>query len=194
MIKKFLKEGVPPLFCDYHTELPFAHCSLCDSEITSDSKYLVEKVFKQNKQLNKSEIVYEYAVCWDCATALGTEISEDSQAAIAAVFMEYKEPVRMRLEHLHSTELYLLDSWTERCTFTGKETRMCDEYAVSGVIEAGALVFDHSPLVVSDDFMLKLQSVFSRETKETFDGLRDKILDGSPSVEDLIFSPTPGIM
>jgi hypothetical protein len=155
---------------------------------------MVEKVYKQNKALNKAEIVYEYAVCWKCATELGSDISEESRKAISAVFKEYQEPMRMRLENLHNLELYLIDSWIERCTFTGKETRMCEEYAVSGIIEAGGLVFEHSPLVVSDEFMLELQSVLSKETKETFDGLRDKILDGSPSVEDLIFSPTPGII
>jgi hypothetical protein len=194
MIKKFLKDGVPPIFCNYDTGLPFTKCSLCENELTPASKYLVEKVFKQNRKLNISEIVYEYAVCWDCASELGTDISKDSREAISAVFQEYQDPMRLRLEHLHSSELYIIDSWTERCTFTGKETRMCEEFAVSGIIEEGSLLYEHSPVVVSDDFMLLVQSVLSKETKETFDGLRDKILDGSPSVEDLIFSPTPGII
>ena len=34
----------------------------------------------------------------------------------------------------------------------------------------------------------------SKETKDTFNNFRDKITDGSPSVEDLIFSPTPGFI
>jgi hypothetical protein len=88
----------------------------------------------------------------------------------------------------------MIDSWTERCTFTGKESRLCEEFSVSGIIERGSLVYEHSPVVVSDDFMKLVQGVLSKETKETFDGLRDKILDGSPSIEDLIFSPSPGIL
>jgi hypothetical protein len=46
---------------------------------------------------------------------------------------------------------------------------------------------------VSDDFMLKLQDVLSLETKESFDKFREQLVDG-PSIEDLIFSPTPGLI
>jgi hypothetical protein len=42
--------------------------------------------------------------------------------------------------------------------------------------------------------MEKLQGVLSVETRRAFDKLRDKVFDGSPSLEDLIFSPTPGLI
>ncbi|MEN8696273.1 MAG: hypothetical protein ABF317_03120, partial [Bacteroidia bacterium] len=60
--------------------------------------------------------------------------------------------------------------------------------------EDGNLVFEQTPLVVSDEFMEKMQGVLSKETKEGFDGLRDKIMDGSPSVEDLVYGPVPGLL
>jgi hypothetical protein len=72
--------------------------------------------------------------------------------------------------------------------------RLCNEYAVNAIIEDSRLVYEHTPIVISDDFVLKIQEVLSKETKDTFDNFRDKITDGSPSVEDLIFSPTPGFI
>ena len=192
--KKFLSEKVPSFFYSYDTDAPFTDCTFCNKPLERFNKYGVEKVFKQNKVLNKAEIVYEYAVCWGCASEMGTEISEDSKRAITKLFAEHNDNLTMKLEYLHTTEKYNIASWIERCSLTGKETRLCEEYAVSGVIENNQLVFEHSPMVVSDEFMQRLQSVLSKETKDTFDGLRDKMLDGTPSLEDLIFSPTPGLI
>ena len=64
---------------------------------------------------------------------------------------------------------------------------------MSAIIEDNRLVYEHSPMVVSDDFMLKLQDVLSKETKESFDKFREQLVAG-PSIEDLIFSPTPGLI
>ena len=56
------------------------------------------------------------------------------------------------------------------------------------------MVFEQGPMVVSDEFMERLQDVLSVETKQAFDKIRDKVFDGSPSLEDLIFSPKPGLI
>ncbi|PCJ67135.1 MAG: hypothetical protein COA58_02115 [Bacteroidetes bacterium] len=192
--KKFLSDNVPKFFYEFDTEAPFENCSFCNDSLDRFDKYAVEKVFKQNKVLNKSEIVYEYAICWGCATEMGADISDDSRKAITQLFSEHNDNLLMKLEYLHSTEKYNIESWIERCSLTGKEIRLCDEFSVSGVIEGNKLVYEHSPMVVSDEFMKKLQGVLSKETKEAFDDLRDKMLDGTPSLEDLIFSPTPGLI
>ena len=193
MSKKFLSEGVPSFFMKYDTECPFDRCTLCNSDLQEQHKYVVEKVFKQNKMLATSEIVHEYAICWECTQTAGKEVSDESRQAIVDLFSEHQIYVRMKADFLHENELYAMESWVEKCSLTGKEIRLCEEYAVSGVIENGCLVFDYSPMVVSDTFMQKLQSVLSKETKEAFDDLSEQILDGAPSLEDFIFSPTPGL-
>lgn len=194
MPKKFLSDSIPQIFCTFETGEPFQQCTFCECELGTMSKYAVEKVFKHNKILEASEIAYEYAICWDCTANMGEDISKDSRVAIMDLFMSYRHQLLNKIEFLHTNELYTVDSWIERCSFTSKETRLCNEYAVSGIIEGGGLVFDQSPLVVSDIFMEKLQSVLSKETKDKFNGMKDQILDGSPSMEDLIFAPTPGLI
>ena len=151
-------------------------------------------MINQNIGLQSREIVYEYALCWDCATTMGSEISDDSKDAIQELYNEHSETVMRKLDYLHSTDKYSLESWLERCSLTGKEIRLCSEFSVSGIIEEGNLVYEQSPIVVSDEFMYILQQVLSKETKEGFDGLRDKIMDGSPSIEDLVFGPVPGLI
>jgi len=194
MIRKFLFDGIPSFFYQYDTETPFVRCTMCETSLVLANTYIIEKVFKQNKYLKVSEIVYEYAICLECAGAAGDEISQDSRQAITNVFNAHRDHLTMKLDYLHSTEKYNLESWLERCSFTGKEIRLCNEYAVSCIVENGNMVFEQGPMVVSDEFMEKLQGVLSAETKRAFDKIRDKVFDGSPSIEDIIFSPTPGLI
>ncbi len=193
MIRKFLSDSIPDLFKSYDTGEPFEHCSLCGNGLADAERYAVEKVIKQNKVLNKSEIVYEYAICWDCVSNMSGEISEESKQSIVELYQSYNENVIMKLDYLHAAERYDIAAWTERCTFTGKEVRLCNEYNVSGIVENGGLLYEHSPIVVSGDFIEEMQEVLSKETKDTLNGLKDDILDGSPSVEDIINTPTIGI-
>ena len=194
MVRKILFDGIPSFFYQFDTETPFVRCTMCDTSLATTNTYVIEKVFKQNKRLNVSEIVYEYAICIHCANEAGAEISQESRLAINRLFEEHRDHLTMKLDYLHSTEKYNLESWLERCSFTGKEIRLCNEYAVSCIVENGNMVFEQGPMVVSGEFIEKLQGVLSLETKRAFDKIRDKVFDGSPSVEDIIFSPTPGLI
>jgi hypothetical protein len=194
MIRKFFSDGIPSFFNNYDTGAPFTKCTFCDAALDAKSKYAIEKMINQNIALQSREIVYEYALCWNCATTMGSQLSNDSKEAIQELYKEHSETVTRKLDYLHGTEKYSLESWLERCSLTGKEIRLCSEFSVSGIVEGGNLVYEQSPIVVSDEFMHKLQQVLSKETKEGFDALRDQILDSSPSIEDLVFGPVPGLM
>lgn len=173
---------------------PFELCSNCNRSLNKVHRYFIEKVFKQNSILNKSEIIYEYAICEPCTQNISDDISSESKNAIQSLYELHSEYLFRKLDYLHRTEKYNIESWIDRCSLTGKETRLCSEYAVSGIIEDNKLVFELSPLVVSDGFMEKLQSVLSTETKKILDDLKDQIMGDSPAVEDFIFSPTSGLI
>ena len=192
-MQKKISSPIPSFFYSFDTNAPFNQCTLCNEDFQKNSTYFIEKIFKQNLVLNKSEIVYEYAICESCASSMSSEISEKSKLAINKLYGEHRENLFRKLDYLHRTEKYTIDSWVDRCSMTGKEVRLCNEYAVSGIIENGCLVYEHTPIVISDDFVIKIQEVLSKETKDTFNDFKKQITDGSPSVEDLIFSPSPGI-
>jgi len=193
MIRKKISSSIPSFFYSYETNVPFKHCTMCNESFTDSSRYFIEKVFKQNIVLNKSEIVYEYAICELCATSMSNEISEESKLSITELYEAHSENLLRKIDYLHRTEKYSIDSWIDRCSMTGKEVRLCDEYAVNGIVENGCLVYEHTPIVISDDFVQKIQEVLSKETKDTFNDFKKQITDCSPSVEDLIFSPSPSI-
>jgi hypothetical protein len=121
------------------------------------------------------------------------EISDESMQSLVRIMQQHHPQFLMKLEYLHETEKYDLDSWIETCSFTGKPIHLCDEFTVSAIIENGNLVFEQTPIAVSDQFMELIQENLSKETKESFNGLRDKINDDSPSLEDIINTPTVGI-
>lgn len=194
MIKKYNSEHLPDLFKSYDTKEAFSHCLICNEALEHKHRYAVEKVFKQNQLTGVSEIIYEYAICFDCATEVGDEISEESMEAIQNLYEAHSQNMMMKLDYLHSTEKYNIESWTERCSFTAKEIRLCSEYSVSGIIENGQLVYEHAPIVVSDLFMEKIQDCMSKKTRDYFDGFKDEYFDLPPELKDLINGPTVGII
>lgn len=194
MIKKHISEELPSFFNNYDTNAPFTHCMVCHEMLEDKEAYAIEKVFKQNKILNKSEIVYEYAICLECASEVHDEVSEESMEAIQQLYQDYTQNMIMKLEYLHATEKYNIESWIERCSFTNKEIRNCSEYSVSAIIEGGKLVYEHAPIVVSDEFMEMMQSVLSKKTRDYFDGFKDEHFDVPPEIKDLIGGPTVGII
>ena len=79
MTRKKISFPVPSFFYSFDTNAPFVQCTMCNGELQQFSKYFIEKVFKQNRVLNKSEIVYEYAICESCASSMTSEISNESK-------------------------------------------------------------------------------------------------------------------
>lgn len=194
MIHKHFSEELPEFLFNYDTKQPFTHCLVCHTALDSVEKYAIEKVFKNNRQMGTSEIIYEYAICLDCAADIGNEISEESLASIQQLYEEHSSNLLMKLEYLHQTDKYNLNSWIERCSFTGKEIRLCSEFSVSAMVEGGKLVYEHSPMAVSDTFMEKMQECMSQKTRDYFDGFKDKYFDLDPDLKDLINGPTVGFI
>jgi len=193
MIKKYLADNVPEFFFRFDTNQPFEKCTMC-GEALNGKKHVIEKVFKNNKSLNIKEILYEYAVCFDCTGQMQGDISEESMQSMIRIMNEHKHQFIMKLEYLHETEKYDVASWIETCSFTGKPIHLCEEYTVSAIIEDDKLVFEQAPIAVSETFMELIQENLSKETKDSFNGLRDKINDDSPSIEDIINTPVIGIL
>ncbi|MFY0643177.1 MAG: hypothetical protein JXR19_01785 [Bacteroidia bacterium] len=194
MIKKHLSEDIPEFLYNHDTNEPFSHCKMCGFPLEDKEAYAIEKVFKQNKKLGIREIVYEYAICMDCAGGVQDEISEESMQSLKALYDEFGLQMFMKLEYLHSTEKYNIESWTEKCSFTGKDLNTCSEFSVSAIVEGGKLVYEHAPIAVSDDFMELMQERLSKKTRDYFDGFKDEFFDLPPELKDLINGPTVGII
>jgi hypothetical protein len=192
MIQKYFSGEIPPFFNKFDTDVPFTRCTFCDEPLEGKT-YVVEKFMKRNKTFNTSEIIYEYCICFDCASNKQDDISEESMEKIMQLYQNHSNSLLMKLEYLHTTEKYNLDSWMENCSMTGMPINQCEEFAVSAIIEDGQLVFERFPMVVSDVFLELIQENLSKETKESFNGLKDKIINSTPGVEDIIGTPTVGM-
>jgi hypothetical protein len=58
---------IPKRFYDSLSDTPFTNCLVCNRHLISDpTAYLIEKAFRRNPFLGKTETIFEYAICWDC--------------------------------------------------------------------------------------------------------------------------------
>ena len=191
MIKKHIASKIPDYFKSLDTGESFQTCKLCECSLDGQD-FVIEKTFKNNKVFQARELLFEYAVCMTCAKSAHQDISEESMAKIMELMSAHQSQYHMRLQLLHQNEHYDMLAWSEHCFFTGKPTRLCEEFTVSALFEKGQLIYEYSPVVVSDDFMELLQDHLSVETKKLLGGLGEELID-SPGIEDIINTPTLGV-
>ena len=117
---------VPEELWSFETGAPMQRCFMCDCDLFEEgTNYLIEKAFKGD------EVLFEYAVCFECRMKLQDELSKKSLQLIYNYFAEHVDFERRRVEFL---DRYGMDygKWVERCLVKDKSRAECAEFQVYG--------------------------------------------------------------
>ena len=80
---------IPSVFRSTDTKKPFERCIQCNKYLLElDSEYLIEKAIKQYQGFEAKEVIFEYAVCMDCAEKMRQSLSAESQMGHHALFFQ----------------------------------------------------------------------------------------------------------
>ena len=83
---------IPPEFFCFETHSPFTNCLVCDKDLSKgDIDYFVEKAIKNYPDHDVADVVYEYAMCWNCVQQMNGQMSEDSMQNIQNYFAGQKD-------------------------------------------------------------------------------------------------------
>lgn len=113
---------VPEELWSFETGAPMQRCFMCDCDLFEAGRnYLIEKAFKGD------EVIFEYAICFDCRMKLQGELSQKSLGLILNYFAEHVDFERRRIELLdqHSTNYA---KWVERCLVKDKPRAECSSF------------------------------------------------------------------
>jgi hypothetical protein len=75
------KLSIPKEFFNSETKEPFRTCMMCNQSL-AEKQYMVEKAIKNYPSLGTKEIIFEYAMCLECAGKMHLELSEESRTRI----------------------------------------------------------------------------------------------------------------
>jgi hypothetical protein len=80
-----------------------------------------------------------------------------------------------------------LDNWLSRCFFTGKDIKEMKEYQLVAQFNGNKMVMNMPPMVIGEKVIEDMAELLSNKTIDEMNGFRDKFLNPSPDIEELVF-------
>ena len=164
---------IPPIFHSFSAENTFEHCISCNINLLhSDSEYLIEKAFRRYPGFDTQDVIFEYAMCLDCAERMRQELSASSMRNIQDFFNQRVDFYGRRQEMLYDHALNC-DAWLDRCIVTGKPMAELQEFQIYGHCRGDRFLFSYMPYMISDEAVDSMTGLLSEKTKGEIDRFID---------------------
>lgn len=185
------RESIPRDFYSEYTELPFARCIDCDCSLfESDTLYTVIK------HIVGKEIVFEMAICMQCAARMREQYSRETSQNIQAYIEEkLREKLIRTLENIEDLsddeeETFTVDDGLGHCAFCEKPRPACHRYEIVGIFLADEIILDSgqgisfsSPMMLCQECNSEVSKLISKQTRDMWDRFVEEHFDGPPGIE-----------
>jgi hypothetical protein len=176
------REEMPRELHDAEGKL-FDACKQCGKNLLEPpASYTLEKVFKRYPNTESPQILFEYAVCDDCAGEMRDEFSEESAANIQNYFAKH-------MANLDDLEERDLDARLHTCMIKNSSLADEQEYAVVARGHGNKMLLSHYPFAIGLTAMDEISELISEKTRDLLDDFVDRNFIGPPEFEN---SPVDG--
>ena len=177
---------IPKEFFSFETNEPFERCIECDKYLLEgETEYLIEKAVKNYQGYKASDVIFDYAICMDCAERMRKEISSESWGKITQYFnenMDIEGRIKMMEEEPASN--------ISKCMIKGKDVNSCQDYQIYAHCKGKKLNMQNPPYLISGEVMEEILPLLSNKTIDEMNGFFNKHFSPDPS----IFEPTPKLI
>lgn len=160
---------IPKVFLNSDTHAPMTNCVQCDYDLLSGGRfYVVEKIFKKYPTFQKTEILFEYAVCSDCYEQMKGQLSKESMenlAAYMAANTDYQGMQERIAAHPESPE-----KWLSHCMIKGTPKDEMTEFQMGACFKGDRLMTNTMPPFIIGGFAIEeMNALLSKQTKDEMD-------------------------
>lgn len=144
---------------------------------------MIEKAFKRSPQLDTEEIVFEYAMCLECAERMRATLSQESKMRVDSYllshyFVDRDEPADPEK---------LIQHRLKNCWITGEETNDLREYHIMGLCHEGHIHADQV-MCIGGEALDQIQEMLSAKTKDELDRYIDDLNGLPPEWQEALFN------
>lgn len=176
---------IPEEFYCFETAAPFTNCLVCNSDLTTgELDYFVEKAVKNYPDHEVSDVVYEYAMCWDCAQDMNNSMSQASLQSIQQFFSGHPDFIRKMMDHQSGKNLEV-DENLKSCAISHESADTLNEYMLYGHFRGNQMIINTMPYLMSGRIMDEIADLLSNETLGEIDDFMGKHFGGPPELEEL---------
>lgn len=160
---------IPEDFHSFETGKPFDTCIECDRDLNYPrADYIIEKGYQDD------EVVYEYALCNDCAQNLSGEMSKDSTKHLKRCL---KRPI--------------LKATIDGCRICGLPRDELPSYAMVGGCLGDEMIFWNVPILICEPCLETVYEGLSKKTRDIMDDFEERNFPGPPEMELDLPEPSP---
>ena len=186
--KKEDLQEIPKTFYSFIDEKPFENCADCGKGLlNNNTEYLIERVYRNHKEYKTSEVIFDYAICMDCAMRLHQEMSNESKQKLQQFFQS-----NLNLEKRNQLirDKKSIEESLSTCLVSGDDLVECEEYQVCAHCVGDKVFMGNPPYMISGKILDRIMHLLSNETQDILNGFYDKIRTPSPG----IYEPDPKLV
>ncbi|MEP2774193.1 MAG: hypothetical protein ABJH05_18695 [Fulvivirga sp.] len=179
--------AIPKAFHNFETGSPFERCIDCNTYLLDGQiEYFVEKAIKSYKDYTATDVIFEYAICMNCAERMRKQMSVESMQSIQKYFSENVNFIdRMQLMQAHPDNP---EAWMQQCLVKGTQANQLEEYQIYAHCKGKQLVTAQMPYLISSQALDEITHLLSNETLDELDGFMDQHFGPPPE----LMEPLPG--
>ncbi len=177
-----MEHNIPKEFYSFETEQPFDRCIECEKYLLDeDTEYIIEKAVKSYEGYSAKDVVFDYALCMDCAERMRNDISQDSWKQMMKYFQE-----NMDLQHRIEQYGRSPEAGLQSCMIKKRSINDCNEYQIYAHCKGGKLNMENPPYMISGEVMEELLPLLSDKTIDEMNGFMNKHFSPDPSLMEPI--------
>ena len=177
MLFHYSESDIPDEFYNEDSKSPFVECAVCQEDLNT-KVYFVEKAYKRYPGEEHHQVIFEYAICQQCAEKKNNELSEESKSSLLD-FMNEKLISRMEDgidESLRGSQ----------CLVSGNYLSDCDEYVTYGQFNGHKMLIGMFPYTLSGEVLDQVTDLLSEQTLGEIDDFIGENLSGPPEFRELL--------
>ncbi len=179
--------AIPEEFYSFDSQQPFKSCMVCKADLLSgETDYFIEKAVRNYHDHDVSDVIYEYAICWQCAHDMNGQMSEESTKNIQQYFSTQEDFVKSLSEYNEKWQQEGNKDILKNCTITGESIEKLDEYMIYAHFRGDKMVKSSMPYLFSGKVMDEVSDLLSNQTIDQLDDFMGEYFGGPPELEELI--------
>lgn len=155
-------------FYPFDSDVPFSTCLLCKCNLIACDDYLIEKAIRGN------DVIFEIAMCMDCAMKMQQELSKESLERIHQ-FMSRVDMTSRFLFFRNKQSTHAPD-YLKHCLVSNSEINPNEEHQIYAHCSKGKMLYGMYPFAMNQETMEEIQSLLSAKTRQALDDFMDTYL------------------
>lgn len=165
---------IPAEFYSFETNQPFEKCIECSCELLVDEKeYVVEKAFRNYPGFTAKDVIFDYAICMDCAMQIQKRISSESM-----------ENIQNYMKRKLSERDFFAEPNQNTCLITNRKSEECTEYQIFAFCRGKHLNESMPAYMISGEIIAELSEILSEQTRDEMNDFMQRHFPTPPHVKE----------